>query len=353
MLLFCLVGGVGCCESGDTKGEFDATFDRFTGERVTFNEAEMLCAETGLELCKDPKTLCTGPCDRYLEYWSSSSCTLQAKISLEGTVALVHKVPVDKHDLVLKQVREYTKAFFHVVWDEPLGELLTDYDDLCDSLGCDRDSYDNLCLCTVEVEEGIVFKTEPSRRQVLDQLHIGAFPPELHPEPLQSVALSDNVIMYSRNGSYSADSIFEVIDDNGIRRYRKNLRSQAIIGTLSGLKLRFRNPPHMISIQDPASLEMHQETQAALDHYFVSIHREVYAVLLFFCTKANSCFCPIFSITKILLHFWQFVLLNDLGCRILLLDTLLQLPLHSGQGATSTNQQESGMVLENTETWVP
>lgn len=194
-------------------------------------------------------------------------------------MAIVHNVPSEQ-DFVLKQIREYTKSFFRVVWEELLDALLSDYEDMCDSLGCGRDSSDNLCLCPVEVEEAIVFKSTPSRAQLLNQLHIGAFPPELESETLQSVTIDDRVIMYSKDGSYSADSIFEFRDDNGIRRYRKNLRSDALIGSPGGLRLKFRNPPHMISIHDPTVLEMHQETEAALDHYFVSTAEIVHSLML-------------------------------------------------------------------------
>lgn len=278
-------GGVACCAAKE-KRKFDPTFGRFTGERVTFNDAQQLCADAGLGLCEIPSPNCgASPCDRSLEYWSKSSCTVKAKIGLEGTIAIVHDVPgaEERNTIILNQVRQETKAYFNVVWEESVDEGVIDYEDFCERLGCGRDSFDNLCLCNVEVEEDMVFRNAPSREQVLSQLHIGAFPPEFQSGALQSVALDDGVILHSKDGSYSADSIFEVFDDNGIKRFRKNLRSDAIIGSSGDLRLKFRNPPHMISIHDPSVYEIHHETDAALDHYFVSFLLRCSNFAVWFC----------------------------------------------------------------------
>ena len=265
-----LPGAIGCCQA-DVDDKFVPSFDRFTGERVTFKEAETICADAGLTLCKHPKPDCKEfPCDSNLEFWSFSSCSLQIKISLEGTVALVHSVPSTSPDLILKQVHENTKSFFRVVWSESIGDLLTDYDDMCDSLGCERDEYDNLCLCTAEVDESRAFSSAPTREQVLNELHIGAISPEIY-RKLDKIELDGGVTMYAKNGAYLKSTIFRVIDDNGVEQFRKNIRSTVTIGSHDGLQLRFRNPLHMVSIQSPHPLYSYQETDAALDHYFVSL----------------------------------------------------------------------------------
>lgn len=172
--------------------------------------------------------------------------------------------------MISRNVRENTKSFFRVLWSDPVDEFISNYDETCNLLGCGRDTYDNLCLCPVDVEESAVFTTPPTRDQVLAELHMGAFSPNIHFDEHEVVELSDGVKMYSLDGSYSADCVFEVTDDNGQKQYRKNLASTTKIGSASAFQLKFRNPPHIISIHDPDIRDVLYETEAALDHYFVS-----------------------------------------------------------------------------------
>ena len=237
--------------------------------------AEQVCADHGLVLCKRANFGCNGFCDSDdHEYWSGYSCGVQAKLDLDGTVAVVHAMDpevANDYDSVLFNVRSNTKTFFHAAWETPIEEnLLSDYAGTCTNLGCQNDPGDNLCLCDAHVKETVAFTIPPTREQVLNDLYIGAFSPTEYQPSLIVKDLENGVKMYSQTGSrYSMDTIFEVVDDFGVTRYRKNLKSTVVIGDRAGLQLRFRNPNHVISVTDPTIRDAQYETDAALDHYFV------------------------------------------------------------------------------------
>lgn len=209
--------------------------------------------------------------DTKVGYWTSQSCNLHVKLDLKGEVAIVHSIPDPEveHGKVQSSVREDTKTFFRVDWTGPIDSVLANYADKCKDLGCDRDSYDDLCLCPISVMESQAFGTAPSRKDVLDDLYVGAFPPS-QDESLVVMDLGDGVVMHSKDGRFSANSVFEIVDDNGVKRFRKNIRSVVTVGTSESLSLSFRNPPHMISIASLERRDAHYETDAGIDHYFVS-----------------------------------------------------------------------------------
>ena len=271
-------GGVACCSSsGDSNGA-EIAYEKFSGERLSFALAEKRCADNGLALCERPELRCRD-CDTAdidVGYWSSQGCNLKVKIDLEGNVALVHSIPDGAvgADKVHETVRQDTKTFFRVDWiTNIIDSVMADYATKCTQLGCFRDSNDNLCLCPVEVLEMQAFSTPPSREDVLSSCYIGAFSPDYYDSSFQTTELGKGVRMYSKNGWLSKDSIFEVVDNNGITQYRKNVKSVVVVGSNPFLPLYFRNPPHLISLSYPDLRDAHYETDAGLDHYFVSIHR--------------------------------------------------------------------------------
>jgi uncharacterized protein (DUF1800 family) len=67
------------------------------------------------------------------------------------------------------------------------------------------------------------------------------------------------------DGSFTADTVFEFVDENGVRYRRKNSRSSVLI---EGTKFVFRNPPHFNSLSIASAGDARFETDAALDHYF-------------------------------------------------------------------------------------
>jgi hypothetical protein len=273
------IGAPACCEV--STNIFDHQDDRwytFPGERVDFASASAKCQAVGMDLCRRPWHSCDAFCDSNgLEYWSSTSCSLQAKINLEGSIGLVHAVPPETAaydgdgDYVHHMVNQNTKTFFRVAWETPVDIYLSQYSATCESLGCGRDPYDNLCLCDATVEEKAAFTSTPSREQVLSQLYVGAFSPLLYYPDLVMTDLGNGMKMYYEDGSaFEAETIFEVVDDFGVTRWRKNLKSMVAIGSSDGLELRFRNPSHVMSVTDPNIRDAQYETEAALDHYFVS-----------------------------------------------------------------------------------
>ena len=253
------IASTACCSVGSNTAAVDEVY---SGERVTFNMAQQRCEAVGNELCAFPEiSECGGSdCDESLHYWTSSDCQMGVKINLEGEVAIVHDSMSVQRTEITKMVQEDTKVFFRVEWFNNTSNPFYDYDAMCSELGCARDIYDNLCLCSVSVTEDIVFSSKPGRDQVLTDLHIGAFPPKV-------TAFDEDaeVKAYSANGEYSKETVFEVVDDNGITQRRKNIKSVVSVG--NG-KLAFRNPVHFISLSDPEVRDAHYETDAALDHYF-------------------------------------------------------------------------------------
>lgn len=264
-------GQIACCAEGERK--FMPEFGRFSGERVSYAEAERICSLSGLQVCEGAKPRTEMEED---DYWMDLSCTQQAKIYLDGRVGIVHSIPQKSRFDVRPSVSQDTKTYFGALWSPPgsgmdVDDLLPDYDGLCDSLGCGRDSFDKLCLCDVEVRESAVFNSAPTREEVLQGLHIGAFSPSFYWESSSVSTVSPGVKMYSIDGKYSRESVFEVFDDNGVQRFLKNSRSDVVVGDSSKRELLFRNPPHLISIHDADVRDIYYETDAALDHYFVSI----------------------------------------------------------------------------------
>jgi len=121
-----------------------------------------------------------------------------------------------------------------------------------------------MCLCDVSVTDEPAFKgsAAPSRTQVLTTLPVGAF----EPSGAQSGSKA-GVTWYNPNdsGTFTTETVFEVIDDNGVRQLRKNLKSTTKILQSN---LSFRNPVHFISLTDAEGRDAHHETDAAIDHYF-------------------------------------------------------------------------------------
>jgi uncharacterized protein (DUF1501 family)/uncharacterized protein (DUF1800 family) len=258
-------GAVSCCANGNGQAQ---TFGLFSGERVSFAKAQTRCDSNDQNFCLNLPSDCsrTNSCDDSVGYWTSESCSLQVKIDLEGRVALVHSPPsqigkanVDPH------VREDTKSFFRVDWNQPIVDLLQDYEIECSQLGCVRGSSDNLCICPTTVIESQAFSRNPSREEVL-RLKVGVFLDEL--EGTVKKNLSDGVTLHSESGSLSERSIFEVVDDNGMTIMRKNIRSDVIVGSNDSLGYSFRNPPHLLSVTHPELRDAYYETEEGLDHYF-------------------------------------------------------------------------------------
>ena len=261
-------GTVGCCSSGSNRADVSSV--KFDGELVTYARAKQRCTEKNLDLCDNPWMTCD-TCDPNLGYWTNRSCTPMAKINLDGKVAIVHKAAgsIDANRIVYP-VREDTKTYFRVKWVGGVNAFLQSYEKTCADLGCERDSSDNLCVCPTNVTEQMVFNARPTREQVLEELKIGAFSPDYG--QLTVTNLGGGVVMHSIGAQYSEATIFEVVDDDGVTHFRKNVRSTVSVGN-GNMALSFRNPPHFISLGYPEIRDATYETDAGLDHYLVSFDR--------------------------------------------------------------------------------
>lgn len=157
---------------------------------------------------------------------------------------------------------ENAKTFFRVDWFGDASSVTSN----CASVETCIVTLDGMCVCDVYVVNEQVFSNGqiPTRDSVLDSLHIGAFDPVTTNLGLSPTTIGD-VTRYTKNGVLTAESIFEVTDDNGIRQLLKNERSTV---HLTGRSISFRNAVHFISLSDPEVRDAEQETDAALDHYF-------------------------------------------------------------------------------------
>lgn len=264
------VGSVACCNGSNDFADVNS-YVEFAGERMSYTSAESRCEDNGLNLCHIPWWTCDD-CDEKLPYWGTHSCLLQVKIHPRGNVGIVHSVSnaadpvIDKED-IFYNVKEDTKTFFKVDWQGSLGSFLESYDAECEANGCSRDEYDNFCLCDATVSDESVFSQAPSRDEVLADLRIGSFHPDILDGSYQHLDLGGGVSMYSTDGIYSKDSIFEVTDNNGNVQRRRNIRSTVHVGTRS---LNFRNPSHFMPLVLPELRDAVYETDAGLDQYVVS-----------------------------------------------------------------------------------
>ena len=189
------------------------------------------------------------------------------KIDENGNVAIVHSPTGVLPQSVSRKVQNETKTFFRVDWSGNITSVISN----CTAIPACRLALDGACLCNAYVRNEQVFfddyglaQDRPSRENVLTKLSIGAFDPTALDSDLISSTV-DGVIRYTVDGSLTSDSIFEVIDNYGVRQLRKNAKSTVYIVDLD---ISFRNPVHFVHIADGAVHEAHDETDAALDHYF-------------------------------------------------------------------------------------
>lgn len=256
-----------CCQAPNDEGwqpHGETLFESYTGERVHLAEAENRCSQAGLVLCNEMHVRCD-PCDKKADRWLARSCRILAKINRDGHVGIIHWAP--GVSVPMEVDSQYTNTFFRVDWNGNVRRhLLDDFDRRCTTLGCEIDSADGLCLCATSTQDTVAFDRAPTRQEVLSNLHIGYFDPKLYGQ-YQETDMGGGVTMYSMDSVISMESIFSVVDNNGIRRFRKNLISTVSIA--DGRRLSFRNPPHFVSLTQPELLDALYETDAGLDHYFV------------------------------------------------------------------------------------
>ncbi|KAL3921612.1 MAG: hypothetical protein SGILL_002660 [Bacillariaceae sp.] len=241
--------GTTCCNV-DQSWDSPWRKENFGGERVTLAEATQRCdAANNERLCVEPwadkndcKDITQGGCDTYQFYWSSESCTMQAKINKEGNIAIVHKHHVPKPKTTenqehvwhtYRQVDEKTIMNFRVDWKSDIDNFLDDYDGNCAASNCWTNEFDGLCQCNVTVSETPAFEDTTelvSADSVLSTATFGVF--DMVSSQMSFVSSGvDNVEIDSASATtFTIDTVFKVVDSNGIVRYRKNLGSTAQLG---------------------------------------------------------------------------------------------------------------------------
>ena len=247
-----------CCNPNTEVEVFSL---EYWGERTSHATASARC---NTNLCsRDMYPECEGEtellCYDNSHQWSDIACTLRAKIDSSGAVGIVHKPVNIDDDQVTSFVREHQKTFFRVDWTGDFTSIVNN----CDATkGCAL-SADSMCVCDVTVTEEQVFTSTPSKDEALNSLKIGAFDPLILTGYTPSS--SGDITAHNLGEGISVNTIFEVVDDNGIRHFRKNVRS---ISNVADGQVSFRTPVHFIDLADPEIRDAHYETDAALDHYF-------------------------------------------------------------------------------------
>ena len=243
---------------------------QYWGERLTFSTAQQRCA--GQDVCTrltrpscDVNDPAVGSyCLNDAHSWTDEGCAIRAKINMEGNVAIVH-APFGLYTGEINDfVREDSKTFFRVDWSGDVDVLIA----RCNTTDACNTTSDGMCVCDVVISDVQAYYdgATPTREEILSTLRIGAFNPSLQ-GVLQPSGSYDGVDWYTMNdnGTLSSESIFTVIDHVGVRQMRKNMRSRV---SIAGTEVSFRNPVHFISLTEAEPREAHQETDAALDHYF-------------------------------------------------------------------------------------
>jgi len=282
------VGAIACCEAGRNSATTSPSI--FNAERVNLQLAVNRCKAAGLGLCERPYYNCAvnNDCDSTVSHWTAQACLLQAKIDPTGRVGIVHSSNDGNVTRFEHNVNETTKTFFRVAWtqssDVALDNFLNDYEAKCINMGCRLDYYDSMCLCTATSRDERAFFDAPTRDEVLVELHYGAFDFEYSGMGYQVQILGGGVKMYSKDGKFTKDSVFEVNDDYGVKRFRKNVRSIVSVGT----NLKFRNPTHFGSLTYPDLKDFAAEIDAGLDHYFVRMSISFHISLTCCCTVPSK-----------------------------------------------------------------
>ena len=271
-----------CCKKTE-QGMRDATGRKevFGGERTTFEAAVERCIEDDLGICDsflaNKRTLCTveqDACDLdNVFYWLSAPCSMNAKVSPEGNVAIVHQPSAatgDKENETFAQVSNDTKSFFRTDWRASdafpnIGNFLDDFDTNCASIvGCFVEDTDGNCQCKVFVEEGIAFDDDSELSSVGTLLSIATFGSFVS-DSTSFVSTGISGIKKFPSGPLSINTIFEATDSIGRIHYRTNVLSIVKLGDGS---LQMRNPVTFWSLPDATIRDGEYELDAALEHYF-------------------------------------------------------------------------------------
>ena len=214
-------------------------------------------------------------------HWTTAGCTIKVKVDPSGMLAVVHSPDetrkvngADTYPTVQSHVhQDKTVSFFFVHWDEgntPLGQKSYPTADTgCGSSGEQLEG--GFCLCDSTVVETAVFESEPSRSQVLEQLHIGAFDPIAFDEGEYEVLFESSDPMalsaYAKSGegAYSKHTIFRVVPDEFSSEYIFLRNMNSVVEVCQG-EYKFRNSPSYYDATNPELLAATHEVDTYLEH---------------------------------------------------------------------------------------
>lgn len=260
------VASEACC-APDQKERGATHVCAYAGERTTLATAESRCAAIGQALCNFRNLAVDALCPHRSSYhWTSESCNLSVKVRSDGQVALVHDIG-SLTGQPERSVRNNTISYFPVYWNT--GQDYPTPGNACGGGSGTCQELDGHCLCGVTVADTQVFLSPPeTAAEILSKLRVGHAGPNIY-DGSDFVSTQVNGFVYHSSDGTCCDqnSVFEVIDRNGMTQYLRNVKS---VVTVTGTAYSFRNPPQFNSVipEEYSVADAQQETDAVLQYLF-------------------------------------------------------------------------------------
>jgi len=286
-----------CCSSESNLDDASRPCE-YLGERLSFTSNQQRCTDNGLFACDPysvemPTSDGVSECKDYgrvnlekaalnVYHWTTESCALQMLVKSNGLVAILHdpnKTHKIKHTyqdpLTAPHVNiDSTMNYFSIHWEKNItgDDVFPSEENGCGNTTGSTctlmtDQYDEeVCLCSTLVTDTAVFSEMPTREQVLSELTVGAFEPDMfNGGDYEVVGDVNGVEAFRLTGTadFTTDTIFKVASEFGETIYLKNVESTVQVGG----KYNIRNPPNFMDIVDPEVRDAYYEVEAVLDHY--------------------------------------------------------------------------------------
>lgn len=259
-----------CCSNDDSTTGLHLC--NYAGERTNFASAVEKCMANGYNHCT-PVTWAGGDTctDDQTYSWTSLDCQTRAKISFDTREVARVDYPGTNTNNVKNLVHEGSINYVRVQWTNE-GSLPIDVAS-CDALQTCYSVSDG-CVCDTDTTDSVAFATVDSigsKESILQTLRTGSVDPNLFDLNVYTSIgeCVPGVHIYSKTASncgdaLTTDTIFNLLDGNGIRRNFKNFISTVHIVSTSAY---FRNPVHFIDFLNLNLRDMYHETDAVLDSY--------------------------------------------------------------------------------------